>query len=76
LGSARSPAHSREHHGQAQGPAHVVERILNHRDGVISGVAAIYNQFDYRDECAEALEKLGEFIVSLAAPRVVPLRRA
>jgi integrase len=57
-------------------PPHVVEKILNHRDGVISGVAAIYNQFDYRDECAEALEKLGEFVVSLAAPKVVPLRRA
>jgi hypothetical protein len=55
---------------------HVVEKILNHRDGVISGVAAIYNKFDYADECTEAIEALGKFVVGLARPVVVPLRRA
>jgi hypothetical protein len=42
---------------------HVVERLLNHSRGTISGVAAIYNQFHYLDEIREALsawkEKLG-----------------
>jgi integrase len=55
---------------------HIVERILNHSGGTISGVAAIYNQFDYADECAHALEVFGKFVTALASPRVVPLRRA
>jgi integrase len=57
-------------------PPHIVERILNHADGVISGVAAIYNQFNYADECAAALEALGEFVMALVEPKVIPLRRA
>jgi integrase len=35
---------------------HVVERILNHASGTISGVAAIYNQFKYMDEMRAAIE--------------------
>lgn len=38
---------------------HVVERILNHRSGIISGVAAVYNRYDYRREITEALEAWG-----------------
>jgi integrase len=34
---------------------HVVESILNHRSGVISGVARIYNRHDFRAEKAHAL---------------------
>ncbi|KUO57916.1 MAG: hypothetical protein APF80_10030 [Alphaproteobacteria bacterium BRH_c36] len=34
---------------------HVVERILNHSTGTISGVAAIYNRFRYADEMRAAL---------------------
>jgi len=34
---------------------HVVERILNHSGGTISGVAAIYNRFRYVDEMRQAL---------------------
>lgn len=45
---------------------HVVEKILNHSTGTISGVAAIYNRFGYQDEMREALtlweSKLGEAI--------------
>lgn len=37
-------------------PPHVVERILNHSTGTISGVAAIYNRFQYMDEMRAALE--------------------
>lgn len=37
-------------------PPHVVERLLNHRSGTVSGVAAIYNRFSYWDEMREALE--------------------
>ena len=35
---------------------HVIESILNHRSGVISGVARIYNRHDFRAEKAHALE--------------------
>ena len=41
---------------------HVVERILNHKDGEISGVAAIYNQYDYLDEKREALNLWAETV--------------
>jgi integrase len=34
---------------------HVIESILNHRDGVVSGIARIYNRHDFRAEKAHAL---------------------
>lgn len=34
---------------------HIIERILNHRAGVIRGVAAVYNRHRYADECRQAL---------------------
>ena len=36
---------------------HVLERILNHSAGQISGVSRIYNQFQYMEEMREALQK-------------------
>ncbi|PIP91534.1 MAG: hypothetical protein COW79_01905 [Bdellovibrionales bacterium CG22_combo_CG10-13_8_21_14_all_38_13] len=38
-------------------PPHIVEKILNHSSGRISGVAAIYNRYEYSSEKREALEK-------------------
>ncbi|MHC2104396.1 hypothetical protein [Methylobacterium sp. CM6246] len=35
---------------------HVIEAVLNHRSGVIRGVAAIYNRYQYLDEKRAALE--------------------
>ena len=37
-------------------PIHVVEAVLNHKSGVLSGVAAIYNRHDYLEEKKRALE--------------------
>ncbi len=37
-------------------PIHVIERLLNHTGGTISGVAAIYNRFSYAQEMREAIE--------------------
>lgn len=34
---------------------HVVEKMLNHSSGTISGVAAIYNRFQYVDEMRQAV---------------------
>jgi hypothetical protein len=34
---------------------HVIERVLNHSNGILGGVAGIYNRFGYQDEMREAL---------------------
>jgi hypothetical protein len=36
---------------------HVVEKLLNHRTGTISGVAAVYNCYQFMDEMRQAIEK-------------------
>lgn len=36
-------------------PLHVVEKLLNHASGSISGVSAIYNRYAYEDEMREAV---------------------
>lgn len=45
---------------------HVIEKILNHITGKISGVAAVYNRYEYADEAREALEAWGAVLVKLA----------
>ena len=35
---------------------HVVEKVLNHTNGILGGVAGIYNRFGYDDEKRHALE--------------------
>lgn len=35
---------------------HIIEAVLNHKSGIVSGVAAIYNRHAYLDEKREALE--------------------
>ena len=46
-------------------PPHVVEKLLNHASGTISGVAAIYNQFQYMDEMRSAIEAWDAKLASL-----------
>lgn len=46
-------------------PPHVVEKILNHSSGVISGVAAIYNRHQYLVEKASALESWSQHLTQL-----------
>lgn len=36
---------------------HVIEAVLNHKSGIVSGVAAVYNRHAYTVEKREALEK-------------------
>ena len=45
---------------------HVVERILNHASGTISGVAAIYNRFGYQSEMRQALAAWEDKIIKLS----------
>jgi len=46
-------------------PPHVVERLLNHASGTISGVAAIYNRFQYMDEMRDAVARWEERLAAL-----------
>ncbi|MEL7546819.1 MAG: tyrosine-type recombinase/integrase [Pseudomonadota bacterium] len=46
-------------------PPHVVEAILNHSAGKISGVAAIYNRFDYAREKQAAMDDWADFLAEL-----------
>ena len=53
---------------ELQTPPHVVEKLLNHASGTISGVAAIYNRFQYLEEMREALTKWEAKLSSLVSP--------
>ncbi|WP_171070291.1 tyrosine-type recombinase/integrase [Methylobacterium terricola] len=44
---------------------HVIEAVLNHRSGTISGVAAVYNRYAYFDEKRAALETWARKVRSL-----------
>lgn len=57
-------------------PPHVIEKLLNHVSGQISGVAAIYNRFWYQDEMREAIAKWENHLVSLLAGEVPKTRAA
>jgi integrase len=47
---------------------HVLDKVLNHVGGKISGVAAIYNRFEYLDERKSALDKWARHVESLVRP--------
>lgn len=50
-------------------PVHVVEAVLNHASGAVSGVAAIYNRHDYAVEKRAALEAWGRHVAGLTAEK-------
>lgn len=61
-------------------PPHVVDKILNHVSGTITGVAAVYNQFEYIEDRRQALEAWGCYVEALTgalkpASNVIALRR-
>jgi integrase len=45
---------------------HVVEKVLNHISGTISGVAAVYNRYGYDSEKRAALEQWGQALERLS----------
>jgi len=47
---------------------HVTDKVLNHVSGTISGVAAIYNRFEYLDERRDALDAWGRYLSDLIEP--------
>lgn len=50
---------------------HVVEAVLNHQTGVVSGVAKVYNRFSYETEKRAALEAWGRYLLELVGERKV-----
>ena len=50
-------------------PVHVIEAVLNHRSGAISGVAAIYNRHSYLPEKRHALEAWAAHVMGLVTAR-------
>jgi integrase len=50
-------------------PQPVTEALLNHKTGVVSGVAAIYNVYSYADEKREALDKWNEHIEKITTTK-------
>jgi hypothetical protein len=61
-------------------PPHVADRVLNHMEATIHGVAAVYIRFQYIDERKAALDAWSRFVEALVRPEtaqrnVVGLRR-
>jgi integrase len=57
--------------------AEVCDRILNHSSGAISGVAAVYNRYEFADERRAALAAWSSYVTGLLSPvpsNVLPLR--
>jgi len=52
---------------------HIIEAVLNHKSGTVSGVAAVYNRYSYLDEKREALERWGAEVARIVAGK--PARR-
>jgi integrase len=55
---------------------HVIEAALNHRSGVVSGLAAVYNKHDYGDERRAALEAWARHVAAIAggeSANVIPM---
>lgn len=48
---------------------HIIEAVLNHKSGIVSGVASIYNRHAYLDEKREALRTWADYIDELVALR-------
>jgi integrase len=44
---------------------HVVEKVLNHKSGIISGVAAVYNRYAYETEKRQALAEWAKHVEQL-----------
>lgn len=53
-------------------PPHVIEAVLNHKSGIVSGVAAVYNRHTYLDEKREALEAWANRVREIVAASPEP----
>lgn len=51
-------------------PPHVIEAVLNHKTGQISGIASVYNRFEYEDEKRSALSTWARYVATLVESKV------
>lgn len=51
---------------------HIIEAILNHKSGIVSGVAAVYNRHAYLDEKREALELWARHVEQITSTKNDP----
>ena len=51
--------------GKIEVAPHVIEAILNHKSGIISGISAIYNKYGYEREKNVGLCRYGEYVDAL-----------
>ncbi|MCJ2019436.1 integrase arm-type DNA-binding domain-containing protein [Methylobacterium sp. E-065] len=49
---------------------HVIEAVLNHRSGVIKGVSAIYNRYQYLDEKRDAMDAWAAHVEAIVSGTV------
>lgn len=54
-------------HARLGTPIHVIEKMLNHVSGTISGIAAVYNRYSYMDEMREACLKYETWLSELVS---------
>ncbi|WP_310207218.1 tyrosine-type recombinase/integrase [Ancylobacter sp. 3268] len=47
---------------------HIIEAVLNHKSGIVSGVAAVYNRHAYTQEKRAALVKWAEHVEQIVSP--------
>jgi len=52
-------------HAQLGTPPHIIEALLNHKSGIISGVAATYNRFQYIEPMREAVQNYEKHLTTL-----------
>ena len=48
---------------------HIIEKVLNHVTGSLSGVAGVYNRFGYGGEKRHALESWADCLLSPQSPQ-------
>ena len=55
-------------HASIGTPIHIVEALLNHKSGSISGVAATYNRYNYQREMRDAVLNFEAHLATIIAP--------
>jgi len=53
---------------------HIIEAVLNHKSGIVSGVAATYNRHAYLDEKRDALETWSSYVEKITGASLSPPR--
>ena len=51
---------------------HVIEAVIAHKSGVISGIAAVYNRHKYEEEKRQALEQWNESLMEIVSKEYEP----